>query len=75
MKKLLVRAYIFFSGILNFQNGINKISTIPILSDAIRIGGTESFNANFVIGKALPYAIAIKSKINKCFKGKPVIPL
>ena len=33
------------------------------------MGGTESFNANFVIGKALPYAKAIKSKINKCFKG------
>ena len=44
----------FFSGILNFQNGINIISTSPILSEAIRIGGTESFNANFVTGKALP---------------------
>jgi hypothetical protein len=33
------------------------------------MGGTESFNANFVIGKALPYEKAIKSKINKCFKG------
>ena len=50
-------------GILKRQKGINIISTIPILSDAIRIGGTESFNANFVIGKALPYAIAINSKI------------
>jgi hypothetical protein len=54
---------------LKRQKGINKISTIPILSEAIRMGGTESFNANFVIGKALPYANAIKSKINKCFKG------
>ena len=60
----------FFSGILNFQNGINIISTSPILSEAIRIGGTESFNTNFVIGKALPCAIAIKSKINKCLSGK-----
>ena len=59
----------FLWGILKRQKGINKISTIPILSEAIRMGGTESFNANFVIGKALPYAKAIKSKINKCFKG------
>ena len=44
----------FLFGILNCQKGISKISTIPILSDDIRIGGTESFNANFVIGKALP---------------------
>ena len=59
----------FFSGILNLQKGTNKIKTNPIRSDAIRIGGTESFKTNFVIGKALPCAIAIKSKINKCFKG------
>ena len=44
----------FLFGILNLQKGISKISTIPILSEDIRIGGTESFNANFVIGKALP---------------------
>tara|TARA_B110001452_G_C14853490_1_gene298096 strand:- start:321 stop:485 length:165 start_codon:yes stop_codon:yes gene_type:complete len=44
----------FFSGILNFQNGIKIISTNPILSEAIRIGGTESFKTNFVTGKALP---------------------
>ena len=69
IEKAINEGIYFFSGILNFQNGINKINTIPILSDAIRIGGTESFNANFVIGKALPYAIAIKSKINKCLKG------
>ena len=56
-------------GILKRQKGISKTRTIPILSDDIRIGGTESFNANFVIGKALPYAKAIKNKINKCFKG------
>ena len=60
----------FFSGILNFQKGININNTNPILNDAIRIGGTESFNTNFVKGNALPCAIAIKSKINKCFKGK-----
>ena len=59
----------FFSGILNFQNGIKIISTNPILSEAIRIGGTESFKTNFVIGKALPWAIAIKSKISKCLRG------
>tara|TARA_B100000780_G_scaffold156817_1_gene109699 strand:- start:234 stop:464 length:231 start_codon:yes stop_codon:yes gene_type:complete len=59
----------FFSGILNLQNGINKINTIPILRDAMRIGGTESFKTNLVKGKALPCTIAIKSKINKCFKG------
>ena len=58
-----------FSGILNLQKGINRTKTNPIRSDAIRIGGTESFNTNLVIGKALPWAAAIKSKINKCFKG------
>ena len=56
-------------GILKRQKGINIINTIPILSDDIRIGGTESFNANLVMGKALPYVKAIKNKINKCFKG------
>ncbi len=35
----------------------------------LRIGGTESFKTNFVIGKALPCATHIKSKINICFKG------
>ena len=60
----------FFSGILNFQKGINIISTSPILREAIRIGGTESFKTNFVKGKALPCAMAIKSKINKCLIGK-----
>ena len=59
----------FFSGILNFQKGININNTNPILSDAMRIGGTESFKTNLVKGKALPCAIAINSKINKCFKG------
>jgi hypothetical protein len=44
----------FFSGILNLQKGISKISTIPILREAIRIGGTDSFNTNLVKGKALP---------------------
>ena len=60
----------FFSGILNFQKGINNNNTNPILKDAISIGGTESFKTNLVTGKALPCAIAIKSKINKCFNGK-----
>ena len=59
----------FFWGILNFQNGISKAKTNPILRDDIKIGGTESFKTNFVIGKALPCAIAIKSKIKRCFKG------
>ena len=55
----------FFSGILNFQKGINNNNTNPILKDAISIGGTESFKTNLVNGKALPWAIAIKSNINK----------
>ena len=45
------------------------IKTRPILRDAIRIGGTESFKTNLVKGKALPCAIAIKSKISKCLIG------
>ena len=60
----------FFSGILNFQKGININNTNPILNDAIRIGGTESFKTNLVKGNALPWAIAIKSNINKCLIGK-----
>ena len=60
----------FFFGNLNFQNGINIIKTKPILSEAINIGGTELFNANFATGKALPWANIIKNKINKCFNGK-----
>jgi len=44
----------FFSGILNFQKGININKTKPILSDAIKIGGTESFKTNLVKGNALP---------------------
>ena len=60
----------FFSGILNLQKGIKINNTNPILNDAIRIGGTESFKTNLVKGNALPCATAIKSKINKCFKGK-----
>ena len=60
----------FFSGILNFQNGININKTNPILSDAIRIGGTESFKTNLVKGNALPCAMAMKSKISKCLSGK-----
>ena len=60
----------FLSGILNLQKGIKIISTNPILSDAINIGGTELFSANFATGKALPCAAIIKSKINKCLIGK-----
>ena len=60
----------FLSGILNFQKGININNTNPILSDAIRIGGTESFKTNLVKGNALPWATAIKSKISKCLIGK-----
>ena len=59
----------FFSGILNFQKGINIIKTSPILREAIRIGGTESFNTNLVKGNALPCAIAMNSKISKCLIG------
>ena len=44
----------FFSGILNFQNGISISNTSPILSEAIRIGGTESFKTSLVKGNALP---------------------
>ena len=60
----------FFSGILNFQKGININNTSPILKEAIRIGGTESFKTNLVKGNALPWAIAIKSKISRCLIGK-----
>ena len=59
----------FFSGILNFQKGSNKIKTIPILNEAINIGGTELFKANFAIGKALPCVAIINSRIIICFKG------
>ncbi len=59
----------FFSGILNFQKGINIINTRPILSEAIKIGGTELLRANLATGKALPCAIMIKIKINKCLIG------
>ena len=44
----------FFSGTLNFKKGIKQIKTIPILIDAMRIGGTELFKAILAIGKALP---------------------
>ena len=60
----------FFSGILNFQKGININKTNPILRDDMSIGGTESFKTNLVNGNALPCAITIKSKINKCLSGK-----
>ena len=69
IEKTIREGIYLFSGILNRQKGINKINTIPILRDAIRIGGTDSFKTNLVKGKALPCTIAIKSKINKCFNG------
>jgi hypothetical protein len=59
----------FLSGILNLQKGIKIISTNPILSDAINIGGTELFSANFATGKALQCAAIINNKINICLKG------
>ena len=59
----------FLFGILNLQKGININNTNPILREAIKIGGTESFKTNFVKGNALPWAIAIKSKISKCLIG------
>ena len=46
------------------------MNTRPILNEAINIGGTELFNANFATGKALPWAIIINIKINKCLIGK-----
>ena len=60
----------FFSGILNLQKGIKINNTKPILREAIKIGGTESFKTNLVKGKALPCATAMKSKISKCLIGK-----
>ena len=70
IEKAIKDGIYFFSGILNFQKGIKIIKTNPILNEAIRIGGTDSFNTNLVTGKALPCAIAMKSKINKCLSGK-----
>tara|TARA_B110001452_G_scaffold187609_1_gene157954 strand:- start:248 stop:439 length:192 start_codon:yes stop_codon:yes gene_type:complete len=60
----------FFLGNLNFQKGISIKNTRPILNEAIKIGGTELFSANFATGKALPWATIINSKISKCLKGK-----
>ena len=54
IEKAINEGMYFFSGILNFQKGIKINNTNPILSDAIRIGGTESFKTNLVKGKALP---------------------
>ena len=58
-----------FSGILNFQKGINIIKTNPIRSDAVRIGGTESFKTNLPTGKELPCATIMNNIISICFKG------
>ena len=44
--------------------------TIPILKEAIKIGGTELLRANFATGKALPCATIINNNINKCLIGK-----
>ena len=54
IEKAIRNGIYFLSGILNFQKGININNTNPILSDAIRNGGTESFKTNFVKGNALP---------------------
>ena len=70
IKKAIKDLRYFFSGILNFQKGINIINTRPILNDAINIGGTELLRANFATGKALPCAAIIKNNINKCLIGK-----
>ena len=45
------------------------IKTKNILNDAIKIGGTELFKANFATGNALPCAIIMKMRINKCLSG------
>ena len=54
MEKNIKDLKCFFSGILNFQKGINKIKTIPILREAINMGGTELLSASFATGNALP---------------------
>ena len=59
----------FLLGIWNLQKGIKIIKTKNILNEAIKIGGTELFKANFATGNALPWAIMIKIRINKCFRG------
>ena len=59
----------FLLGIRNFQKGIKIIKTKNILNDAIKIGGTELFKANFATGNELPWAIIMKMRINKCLTG------
>ena len=59
----------FFLGNLKFQNGKSINKTRPILKEAINIGGTELFNANFAIGKALPCATIMKINIVRCLSG------
>jgi hypothetical protein len=41
---------IFFSGILNLQKGIKHKKTIPILIDAISIGGREVLRISLPTG-------------------------
>ena len=69
MEKAIKDFKYLFSGNLNFQKGIKIINTRPILNDAIRIGGTELLSANLATGKALPCAIMMKIRINKCLIG------
>ena len=59
----------FLFGNLNFQKGINNKKTNPILNEAIKMGGTELFRANLATGNALPWAIIIKIKMNRCLSG------
>ena len=59
----------FLLGIWNLQKGIKIIKTKNILSEAIKIGGTELFKANFATGNALPWAIIMQIRINKCLRG------
>ena len=49
--------------------GININNTSPILKEAIKMGGTELLRANLATGNALPWAIIMKIKMNKCLSG------
>ena len=54
IEKAIREGKYFLFGILNFQKGVNIINTKHIRSEAIRMGGTELFNASLATGKALP---------------------